>query len=61
MCNLISDVNNNLKQILQGQNTQAEMDIGNTIEYDVKSYQVKMTIVNCTEVRQKNLKLYAIR
>ena len=37
-------------------NTQAEIYIGNTIEYDVKSYQVKTTIVKCTNVRLKGLK-----
>ena len=29
---------------------------GNTIEYEVKSYQVKTTIVKCTKVRIKGLK-----
>ena len=32
------------------------MDIGNTIEYDVKSYQVKYTILKCTKVHIKGLK-----
>ena len=30
--------------------------IGNTIVYDVKSYQVKTTILKCTNVRIKGLK-----
>ena len=34
-----------LKQILHSRNTKAEIDTGNTIEYDVTSYQVKKTIV----------------
>ena len=34
-----------LKQILHSQNTRVEIDTGNTIEYDVTSYQVKYTIV----------------
>ena len=45
-----------LKQIRQGQNTQAEIDESKPIEYDVKSYQVKMTIVKCTKIRLKGLK-----
>ena len=43
-------------KILQSQRTKAEIDIGNIIEYDVKSYRVKTTIVKCTKVRQKGLK-----
>ena len=40
--------------MLQGQNNQVEMDIGDIIiEYDLNSYQVKMTIVKCAKVRQK--------
>ena len=31
--------------------TQSKIDMGNTIEYDVKSYQVKTTIVKCTKVK----------
>ena len=34
-----------LKQILHSQKTKAEIDTGNTIEYDATSYQVKKTIV----------------
>ena len=56
MCNLISDVNNTPKKILQGQNIWAEIDIGNTKEYGVISYQVKMTIVKFTNVQMKGLK-----
>ena len=37
------------KQILQGQKNQAEINIGNTVEYDVKSYKVKMTVVKFTK------------
>ena len=35
MYDLSSVVNNTPKKILQGQNNRAEIDIGNTIEYDV--------------------------
>ena len=31
--------------------------MGNITAYDVKSCQVKMTIVNCTEVRLKGIKI----
>ena len=34
-----------------------EIDIGNTIQYYVKSYQVKTTIVNFPKIRQKVFKL----
>ena len=34
-----------LNQILHSRKTKAEIDTGNTIEYDVTSYQVKKTIV----------------
>ena len=37
-------------------NTRAEIYIGNTIEYDVKSCQAKMNIVKFTKVRLKGLK-----
>ena len=43
--------------MLQDQNTQLCIDICNTIEYDIKSYRFKMTIVKCTKVRLKLLKL----
>ena len=35
---------------------QSEIDIGNTIWYDVKSYQFKTTLVKYTRVRIKGLK-----
>ena len=57
MWNLSSDVNNTPKKILQVQKTQSEIDMGNTIEYDMKSYQVKTTIIKCKKVRQKGLNL----
>ena len=34
-----------LKKILPSRKTKAEIDTGNTIEYDVTSYQVKYTLV----------------
>ena len=44
-----------LKQILHNQKTKAEIDTGNTIEYDVTSYQVKQTIVKKTELQLQEL------
>ena len=38
-------------------NTQSEIYIGNNIEYDMNSYQVKKAIVKFTKVRIKGLKL----
>ena len=40
-----------LKQILQSLKTKAEIDTGNTIDYDIKSYQVKNTVVKITEIQ----------
>ena len=57
MCDLSSDVNNTPKKIPQGWKIQVEIYIGNTIKYDVKSYQVKTFIVKCTELRLKVFKL----
>ena len=56
MCNLSSDVNHTQKK-LSGRKTQAEIDVGKTIDYGVKSYQVKTTIGKCTKVQLKGLKL----
>ena len=36
--------------------TRAEIYIGDTIEYDLKSNQLKMTIVKCTKLRIKLLR-----
>ena len=36
MCDLSIDINN-----IHGWKNRAEIDVGNSIEYDVKSYQVK--------------------
>ena len=36
--------------------TRVEIGIDNTIEYDVKSYQVKTSITKCTKVLIKGLK-----
>ena len=44
-------------KILTVWKTRAEIDIGNTIENDVKSYQVKTTIVKFTKVLIKAVKL----
>ena len=38
-------------------NTWSDIYMGNTIEYDTKSYQVRMTIVQCTSVQIKKLRL----
>ena len=40
-----------LLKILHSQKTKAEIETGNTIEYDVKSYQVKNTIVKMTNTK----------
>ena len=42
--------------MLKEWNNQEEIDIGNNTEHDVKSYQVKKTIVKCAKVRIKWLK-----
>ena len=39
-----------LKQILQIQKIKAEIEIINTIEYDVSSYQVKKAILKSTQI-----------
>ena len=57
MWNLGSAINNTTKKILKSQKIRAEIDINNTIEYDLKSYQVKVTVVKFTKVRLKGLKL----
>ena len=43
--------------MLKVSKTRTEIYIGNTIEYDVKSYQVKTAIVRYTKVRIKVFKL----
>ena len=50
-----------LIQILQSQKTKAEIDTGNTIEYDVTSYQVKNTIVKVQQYNSNNCNLNAHR
>ena len=56
MYDLSSDVNNTPGKI-PGWKPRAKIDVGNTIEYDMKSYQVKMAIVKCIKVWLKGLKL----
>ena len=56
MCDLSCDVNNTPKKLLSLK-TRAEIDVGHTIDYDVKAYQIKTTIVKFTRVRQKILNL----
>ena len=41
MCDLSSYVKIHLKQIIQVRRTKAEIDMGNTLEYDVNIYQEK--------------------
>ena len=41
-----------LKQILHSRKTKAEIETGNTIEYDIKSYQVKKTIVKSANTKK---------
>ena len=50
-----------LKQILHSRKTKAEIDTGNTIEYDVTSYQFKNTIVKQQKHNRKNWNLNAHR
>ena len=45
-----------LKQVRRVKNTWSENDIGNTLAYDVKSCQVRMTILNFTNVQLKKIK-----
>ena len=40
----------------KAENTQAEIYIGNTIEFDTKSSQVRVTIEKRTKIRLKELK-----
>ena len=52
------NINNiHLKKVRPGRKIKFYIDIGNTIYYDVKYYQVKITLVNCTYVQQKGLKI----
>ena len=44
-----------LKQILQSRKTKAEIDIANTLEYDVRPYQVKKTIIECAKSTTKRI------
>ena len=55
MYELGSDVKQYTQQILRSQNTKAYIETGNTIDYDIKSYQVKNTRVKSTEVQLKGL------
>ena len=43
--------------MLKAWNTQEEIYIDNTIEYDAKTYQVKMTILKCKRVQLKGSRL----
>ena len=61
MYKLSSDVNKTPKKVLKARQTWAEMYIGNNIEYDVKSSQVKVTILKRTKIRLRGLKLTAHR
>ena len=54
---LTNDRNNiRFKKVLPDRKTRTEIDICNTIDYDVKSYQVNKYILNCTYLRLKELK-----
>ena len=44
--------------MLKAGKTRAEIYIGNTIEYDVKLSQVKVTVVKRTKIRAKGLTVY---
>ena len=43
--------------MLPGWKTWEEIDVCNTLEYDVKSNQVKNIVVKCTKVQLKGLKI----
>ena len=51
----------NLKQILHSRRTKAEIDKGNTIEYDVTSYPVKKIIVKEQKYNRTDCNLNAHR
>ena len=53
MRNLGSDINNTPKTNTPRLKEERKIDIGNTIEYDVTSYQVKNTIVKCKNLQLK--------
>ena len=42
--------------MLKAWKTRAEIYLGNTVDYDVKSYQLKMTIVKRANVKLKGLR-----
>ena len=42
--------------MIKAQKTRSDIDICNTIEYNMKSYQAKTPIVKCTKLRIKVLK-----
>ena len=50
-----------LEQILHSRKTKEEIDTGNTIAYDVTSYQVKNTTVKGQKYNRKNCNLNAHR
>ena len=54
MCNLTSHIDITPKN-LKVWKTQTNIYMANTIEYEVKSYQVKITTVKCTKLRIKGL------
>ena len=41
--------------MLQSRKTMADIESGNTIEYEIKAYQVKQIIMISTQVRLKEL------
>ena len=57
MVDLSSDINNTPKTVLQGGKNRAENDIGSTIECDVRSCQVKTTIVKCKKGATKRIEI----
>ena len=50
-----------LKQIIHSRKTKTEIDTGNTIDYDVTSYQVKKTTAKEQKYNSKNCNLNAHR
>ena len=60
MCCLINNGNNlHLKKYARDERPDRKLIKVNTIEYDVKSWQVMTTIVNCIDVPLKTLKILA--
>ena len=56
MCNSSSDIKEYTYNFFSGWGTKGEIDISSTIEYYVKSYQIKTTVIKCTKSATNGLK-----